>query len=488
MTSDALQESSPWDSMARLRSAVAGLDALPLPTVPPTVPPGPTGDHWFLREIAAGGYGPWLMERLATEFPDIAYVDGVHGLMITGSAGRPAYIVTSPELVDALLQKRTRELHRARAMQMIKVLVGEGILTSEDDVHARQRRMAQPAFATPRLPGYVETITDSTAALLGSWTDGSDVDVEAQMNALTMVIVARILMGRDVTEEAQEFGRVQRDFMQQVLPALMRPNAPEEALTEGTELHAMLRSTESLDAVVNRLIGEHRETGDSGDLLSALVDATEDGAGMSDAQLRDEIFTILFAGSDTTGRNATWACMLLAQHPLYAEWVAEEVLEVLGDGVPGVDAFERLPRTRAVVLEALRLYPPVWNLPRIATADIPLGDWVLPSGAVALVPVWVLQRDPRSWDRPAEFVPERWLDAEGQVDERLPGQPPGSWLPFGLGNRHCIAKRLAPIEVTLIIAMLMRHWHLEFPEGEPPQAVGSLAVRPDPPMLRVRRR
>lgn len=474
--------------MARLRSALAGLDALPLPLVPSTVPPGPTGDHWFLQEIAAGGYGPQIMERLAKEFPDIAYVDGVHGLMITGSAGRPAYIITSPELVDGLLQKRTRELHRARAMQMIKVLVGEGILTSEDELHARQRRMAQPAFATPRLPGYVETITDSTATLLSSWTDGAEVDIEAQMNALTMVIVARILMGRDVTEEAQEFGRVQRDFMQQVLPALMRPNAPQEALTEGTELHAMLRSTESLDAVVHRLIGEHRATGDSGDLLSALVGATDEGAGMSDAQLRDEIFTMLFAGSDTTGRNATWASVLLAQYPAYAAWVAEEAREVLDSGAVGIDAFERLPRTRAVVLEALRLYPPVWNLPRIATVDIPMGDWVLPAGAVALVPVWVLQRDPRWWNRPDEFVPERWLDGDAQVDERLPGQPPGAWLPFGLGNRHCIAKRLAPIEVTLILAMMMRDWDLEFPGGVVPRAVGSLAVRPDPPILRVCRR
>ena len=488
MTSDTVQEEAPWDSMARLRSAVAGLNALPLPEIPSAVPPGPQGDHWFLEEIAAGGYGPQLMERLAQEFPDIAYVDGVHGLMITGSAGRPAYIVTSPELVDALLQKRTRELHRARAMQMIKVLVGEGILTSEDEVHARQRRMAQPAFATPRLPGYVDTITESTATMLASWADGDEVDVEAQMNALTMVIVARLLMGRDVTEEAEEFGLVQRDFMQRVLPALMRPQAPEEALTEGTDLHAMLRATERLDAVVQRLIGEHREAGDSGDLLSALIDATEDGTGMTDAQLRDEIFTLLFAGSDTTGRNATWASVLLAEHPAYAEWVAEEAREALGSGVIGVDAFERLPRTRAVVLEALRLYPPVWNLPRIATVDIPMGDWVLPAGAVALVPVWVLQRDGRWWDRPDEFVPERWLDAEGRVDERLPGQPSGAWLPFGLGNRHCIAKRLAPIEVTVIIAMLMRDWILEFPGGVVPQAVGSLAVRPDPPTLRVRRR
>ncbi|MGI9196008.1 MAG: cytochrome P450 [Candidatus Nanopelagicales bacterium] len=483
-----LEQGVPWDSMARLRSALDGLNALPLPGEPPAVPLGPAGDHWFFREIADGNYGPPLMARLAEEFPDLAYIDGDHGLMVTGSAGRPAYIVTSPELVDALLQKRTRELHRARAMQMIKVLVGEGILTSEGDAHARQRRMAQPAFATPRLPHYVESITSSTRSMLDEWTDGDVVDIEAQMNALTMIIVARILMGRDVSDEAGEFGRVQRDFMQQVLPALMRPDAPAEALTEGTSLHDMLRATEALDAVVNRLIHEHRESGDSGDLLSALIEARDDGEGMDDAQLRDEIFTLLFAGSDTTGRNATWACVMLAQHPRYAEWVAEEARDVLGDREPDAEAFERLPRTRAVVLEALRLYPPVWNLPRVAISDIPVGDWVIPAGAVALVPVWVLQRDARWWDRPDEFIPERWLDADGKVDERQPGQPPGAWLPFGLGNRHCIAKRLAPIEVTLILALLMRDWTLEFPDGVAPTAVGSLAVRPDPPLLRVSRR
>lgn len=482
------RDGTPWDSMARLQSALDGLESLPLPREVSEVPHGPNEDHPFFDALRAGGYGPQLMEGIAAEFPDITYVDGAHALMLTGSPGRPAYIVTAPEFIDALLQKRTRELHRARAMQMIKVLVGEGMITSEDEVHARQRRMAQPAFATPRLPGYLGEIAACITSMIDSWGDGKEIDVETEMNALTMVIVARLLMGRDVTEEAEEFGRLQRDFMRDTLPALLGPNGPAEAFQEGTDLHALMRSTERLDGVVHRLIAEHRKSGDSGDLLSALVAARDEDLALDDAQLRDEVFTLLFAGSDTTGRNVTWATVLLAQHPDYADRVAAEARTVLDEFGPTMEAFERLHLTRAVALEALRLYPPVWNLPRVAIADIDLGPWTVPAGAVALVPVWVVQRDARWWADPERFLPERWLDENGHVSEKAPGQPDGAWLPFGLGNRHCIAKRLAPLEVALIMALVMRDWRVELPDGQVPEARGSLAVRPEPSMLRMARR
>lgn len=474
--------------MARLRLALDGLESLPLPREVADVPHGPGDDHPFFETLRAGGYSPQLMEGLAAEFPDIAYVSGDKGLMLTGSPGRPAYIVTAPEYVEALLQKRTRELHRARAMQMIKVLVGDGILTSEDEVHDRQRRMAQPAFAKPRIPHYMDDIAACIEAMLGNWSDGAVIDIETELNALTMVIVARLLMGRDVSEEAEEFGRIQRDFMRDTLPALLRPDGPAQAFQEGTELHASLRSTESLDGVVHRLISEHRQAGDSGDLLSALIAARDEGQSMDDAQLRDEIFTLLFAGSDTTGRNSTWAIMMLAQHPEYAERVVAEAQAALAEFGPSFEAFEHLPLTRAITLEALRLYPPVWNLPRVAISDIPVGQWIIPAGAVVLVPVWVVQRDPRWWAEADRFLPERWLNAAGEVDEEAPGQPAAAWLPFGLGNRHCIAKRLAPIEVTLIVAMIMRDWNVELPDGAIPVPTGSLAVRPDPSHLRLVRR
>lgn len=482
------RDGAPWDSMSRLQSALDGLESLPLPREVDRVPHGPAADHHFFDALRAGAYSPQLMEEIAAEFPDITYVDGANGLMLTGSPGRPAYIVTNPEYIDVLLGKRTRELHRARAMQMIKVLVGEGMLTSEGDVHDRQRRMAQPAFATPRIPGYASEITSCIAAMLDSWGDEEEVDVETEMNALTMVIVARLLMGRDVTHEAEEFGRMQRDFMRDTLPALLRPNGPAEAFQEGTDLHTQMRSTESLDAVVHRLIAEHRQEQDSGDLLSALVSARDEDRSLDDAQLRDEVFTLLFAGSDTTGRNTTWATVLLAQHPDCAERVAAEARSALDEFGPTMEAFERLHLTRAVALEALRLFPPVWNLPRVAISDIELGPWTIPAGAVALVPVWVVQRDARWWSEPEKFIPERWFDEDGHVSEKAPGQPEGAFLPFGLGNRHCIAKRLAPIEVALIIAMLMRDWRVELPDGRAPEPRGSLAVRPDPSVLRMTRR
>lgn len=294
-------------------------------------------------------------------------------------------------------------------------------------------------------------------------------------------------MGHDVTDEADEFGRMQRDFMRDTLPALMRPDGPSLAFTQGTDLHAQMRATERLDGVVHRLIREHRDASDSGDLLSALVTARDEGHSLDDAQLRDEVFTMLFAGSDTTGRNATWSMVLLAQHPDIAEKVATEAREILGKFGVTADAFANLHLTRAVILEALRLYPPVWNLPRVAISDIDLPPWTIPAGAVAFVPVWVMHRDPRWWAKPDEFIPERWLDPSGHVDEKAPGWPAGAWLPFGLGNRHCIAKRLTPTEVALIIAMMMRDWQLELPNGQAPQPQGSLAVRPEPSMLRVQR-
>jgi len=246
------------------------------------------------------------------------------------------------------------------------------------------------------------------------------------------------------------------------------------------------RAIRRLDAIVGRIIAERRAGGeDRGDLLSMLVAAqdADDGTRMTPRQLRDEVMTLFLAGHETTAVTLSWAWYLLAQHPEATARLEAELREVLGGRAPGVADLPRLTYTAGVVSESLRLFPPAYALGRQAVVTTELGGYPVARGEIVLAPAWVIHRDRRWFDKPDEFLPERW---DGDLAKRLPRF---AYFPFGGGPRQCIGSAFALMEATLILAAVAQRVHLALVPGQRITPTPYVTLRPEPGLqMRVTRR
>jgi cytochrome P450 len=234
------------------------------------------------------------------------------------------------------------------------------------------------------------------------------------------------------------------------------------------------RAVRELDEIVNRIIHERRASGqDTGDLLSMLMAARdEDGSTMTDRQLRDEIMTFLLAGHETTAVSLSWTWYLLSQHPEAAGKLQQELNQVLGGRAPQLEDLARLPYTDKVVKESMRLYPPAWSLARTAAKEIEVGGYRLPVGANVVMSPWIMHRDPRFFDRPEQFDPDRWT---AQATQQLPRF---AYFPFGGGPRLCIGASFAMMEANLLVATIAQRFQLDLVPGHPIAAQPGITLRP----------
>lgn len=439
-------------------------------------PPGPSGAR-LLRSFIFGDDAPWFMVQLERDYPTLAHFKLI---------GEHTYAMNSPEVIVDVFIGHGRETMKGRGLQGTKAVLGNGLLTSEGEVHLRNRRLVQPAFHRERIAGYATDMVDLTLAHEMTWQDGQGLDMQSDMSSLTLEIVGRTLFGADLSGDAHEIG----DALAGLLLGMGRylvlgPNALR------VPLPARQRALESfarIDRIVDRVIEQHRARGDTGDMLSMLIAAEEDGAGFDDAQVRDEAMTLILAGHETTAMTMTWTWMLLAQNPSAAEWLHEEVDTVLGGRAPSIEDLASLPRTRATIAEAIRLYPPAWIQGRRLLADVEVEGWTLPSGSITLISQFALHRSPRWWESSLTFLPQRWIDASGAFSEEAPGQPRGAWFPFGWGNRRCIGEQFAWTEATMILATLSQRWRPELVPGSAISVVPAVTLRAKGGMPMVLRR
>jgi cytochrome P450 len=237
-----------------------------------------------------------------------------------------------------------------------------------------------------------------------------------------------------------------------------------------------------VDRVVYRMVEAHRHNPDPHTLLGMLLAAADDQGGMSDQQLRDEAVTLLMAGHETTAVALTMALYLLSQHPNVERKLQEEVDSVLGSPSQalGVEDLGRLPYCRAVILEAMRLYPPVWSFGRESLVETTLGEHTIPQGMHLWLAPWLTHRDARWFDEPLAFCPERW-DTAASTPRLRSGQPlpDGAYFPFGAGPRVCIGKRFAEMEAVLILAHVVRRCALRLAPGESLRLLPSITLRPE---------
>ena len=383
-----------------------------------------------------------------------------------------AHLAYGPAEIEEVLVERAADFRKSFGTRMLIPLVGRGLLTAEGDEWLRHRRLASPAFHRERVEGYGRTMARYAQDSVDAWTDGEAVDLHDEMTALTLRIVARTLFDADVTARIEEVARIGtwiQDFYY-LRFASLRFLIPTWLPTPGNR--RLAAATRRLDEVVYGIIRERRPDEDRGDLLSMLMLARdEQGAGMSERQIRDEVMTLLLAGHETTALALSWAFLLLDRNPAARDALEGELATVLGGESPSPGDVPALPYAQAVINETLRLYPPAYVTGREAVRDTTVGGQRIPKRHIVLISMYTTHRDPRFFPDPDAFRPERWFDG---LEKRLPR---GAFIPFGLGSRKCIGASFAMMEATLLLATIARRWRFEVAPGDV-GTMPSITLRP----------
>lgn len=389
-------------------------------------------------------------------------------------------LLNDPVIIEDLLIRQSANFEKFPKISRTRGLFGEGLLTSEEPLHLKQRRLAQPAFHRDRLSSYADEMVASTQRLVAGWKHNQQINAAHEMGNLALDIVSRTLFSTQTDSQAEQIGAA-LDQVVRTLNHLVTPWG-NLLLSFPTPVRRRYRSAlEELDGIIYGFI-EARRNGRQvhADLLSMLMEAKDPdtGEGMPDLQLRDELMTMFVAGHDTTANALTWTLYLLSQHPEEQALVEAEVDGVLQGKPASIQDASRLARTVAVFRESLRLYPPVWILGRRALRSIDTPLIQLRKGAIVLVSMAILHRRPGLFEEPERFLPGR-----KQPEAKF------AFLPFGAGSRLCIGERFAWLEGVLCLATIVQNWRLSLVPGSivEPQPLLTLRPRFGLPMISLNR-
>jgi len=381
-------------------------------------------------------------------------------------------LLNHPDHIEDVLVNHPRKFIKGRVLLANKRVFGRGLLTSEGDFWLRQRRLAQPAFHRARIAGYASTMVEFTERLLHEWQDGEERDIHKEMMRLTLQIVGKTLFDADVERDAQDIGK-SMELLLELSANFRRTIFIPHWVPTPTNLR-MERAIRQIEKVLYRMIAEKRASGrDSGDLLSMLLAAQdEDGSRMTDQQLRDEAITLFLAGHETTANTLSWTWWLLAQNPDVEAKLHSELRTVLAGRSPSLDDLPKLVYTNHIITESMRLYPPAWGTARTAIEDHEIAGYTVPRGSGVSFAQWTVHRDPRWYDAPEEFRPERW---DGDLLKRIPRF---AYFPFGGGPRQCIGNSFALMEAALTLATIAQQYRFRLVPGHAVVPLASITLRP----------
>jgi cytochrome P450 len=378
--------------------------------------------------------------------------------------------------VEEVLVTRGRDF-RKNLSPRLRSSLGNGLLVSEGDDWLRQRRRMQPAFHRQRIDGMAETMVSIVAATLDGWRAGEKRDMYREMLGVSLQIVARTLFGTDVTTDMpriRQSSEVMTEHLRSRLFSLYML-LPDVVPTPGNRRHAA--AVRDLDVLIYRLIAERRATPGTPpeDLLDMLLSARDAASRLlTDRQVRDEVLTIMSAGYDTTALAVTWAWVLLTRNPEVEQRMRAQIGAVVGERRPTAADVMRLTHVEDVVTETLRLYPPAWAITRQAVRHTSIGGQRISAGTTVLASAWVLHRDPRFFEAPELFRPERWA---GDIAGRLPRF---AYMPFGGGQRTCIGNGFALLEIALLLAAIAQRFRISLADpDQPPRPLPVLTLQPD---------
>jgi cytochrome P450 len=387
-------------------------------------------------------------------------------------AGRRVFQINHPDLIKDVLITRASNFFKGPGLQASKPLLGEGLLTSEGELHRKQRRLVQPAFHSSRLAGYAQTMVRCASVTRDCWADGQVVDIPTEMMQLTLEIVGLTLFSADLRQDAVGVGK----SLTRALEAFQLINGPWAQLLPFLRERSVakaLKERKNLESVLGDVIERHRRNPEAfDDMLSMLLESGEDGvAPMSQTLLLDEALTLFLAGHETTANAMTWAWFLLAQHPDAQTRMHAEIQNVLEGRLPTMADLPLLSFTNQVFRETLRLFPPAWLIGRQSLTSLTLGGVEVPAQSTVIMSPYAMQRDARFWKSPEEFMPERWGEAD-------PDRPKFAFFPFGAGARLCIGEQFALMEGVLLLATLGQRWKLHLEPGQRVKPYPRITLRP----------
>jgi cytochrome P450 len=417
------------------------------------IPPGPA------EGFDLGGSDDSLerMRGYFAEFGDIYRV-------FAPSRGVYNYVINHPDDVKRVLLSNHRNYTKGEGIDRVKILLGNGIMTSEGDFWRRQRRMMQPAFHRRIIDDFTALIGTVNEKYAERWAAkaarGEAVNLTDDASELTLEIVLRSIFGADLDRLERQSGANPFEVV---------------AKDPNRDLKFAFRFR-SLGRLVGELIAERRRetSGEHHDFLALLM-ASRDrdtDAAMSDRELIDEVLTLIVAGHETTASSLTWTWYLISGHPEIAEALYAEADAGPAGPALGLEVAESLQFTHQVIQESLRLYPPGWLFTRRNLEADELGGYPIAPRTDVFICPYLLHRHPRFWDDPEEFRPERFAGADAAERHRF------SYIPFSVGPRHCIGENVAMFEMLVHVQQMCRRFRLTRASDGPIELEAQINLRP----------
>ena len=416
------------------------------------LPPGPA------EGFDLGGSDESLarLRRYFAEFGDIYRV-------FAPGRGVYNYVINHPDDIKRVLLSNHRNYTKGEGMDRVKILLGNGIMTSEGDFWRRQRRMMQPSFHRRVIDQFSTLIHDVNDKFAARWAEkaarGEPIDLSDDASELTLEIVLRSIFGSDLARLETQFGANPFEVV---------------AKEQNRDLKFAFRFR-SLTKLVAELIDRRRRLPEEHfDFLSMLM-ATRDretDEPMSDKELIDEVLTLIVAGHETTAAALTWTWYLVSQHPDTSQRLQDEADRTGTEQTLGLDAAESLVFTHQVLQEALRIYPPGWLLTRRTREADELGGYPIAPRTDVFISPYMLHRHPAFWSEPEEFRPERFVGADAEERHRF------SYIPFAVGPRHCIGENIAMFEMLVHVQAMSRRFCLTRAGNEPIELEAQINLRP----------
>lgn len=364
---------------------------------------------------------------------------------------RRVYLVCEPQLVHEMLIGQVTGFDKGGPMfEQAREIVGDGLITVRHAGHRRQRRLMQPAFSPAQIAGYTTEMQRESAALANSWQPHSQIDVLKAMHDLTLHVLVRTLLPTTDLSRSRSLAKQIRVLADGTgariaIPFLSRLPTPGNWRFE--------RARAAIRVAAGQAITAARAHDAPGSLLTALMGADSRGDTIDDDELVVQVFTLLVAGVETSSATLAWIFHTLAHHPDIEERLCAEIDTVLSRRPAGPADWPKLPFTRNVILETMRMHPPGWMFTRVSTREIQLGGHIFPAGTDFLFSPYQLHHDPDSFPDPERFNPDRWNTAPSQ-------RARAAYVPFAAGRRKCIGDTFALAEITTTLTAILSLWHL----------------------------
>ncbi len=385
------------------------------------------------------------------------------------------YLVSHPDDIWDILVKQADKFQKPKiARRLWEKFLGDSILTAEGDNWKRLHRLMRPAFHRQRIEAYGEVTVDYTHRMLDTWEEGQELEIDDTMVQLTLEIVAKTLFDADVRDDAQKVGEAMHVLNEAMLEHIYAP-VPVPRWWPSQTNKRKLKAIGDIEELVHGFIEERRSNGvDKGDLLSMLVFArTDEDEPLSDKEVRDQAMTLFFAGHETTAHALSWAWYLLAKHPEICARLQADIDRVTGGERLTVENLRELPYLDQVIKESLRILPSVWVFMKEPTEDVVIRGCKIPKGGQIMISAYVTQHDARWFPSPETFDPERFSP------ERVKEIPNGAYVPFNAGQRVCIGKAFAMMELRLIMGSMLQRLTPTIPEGHVARKHAVMSMQPE---------